>query len=269
LIATSFQSPVRGYLSSVSQDLHFGLDTLTTGSLMVTWPDGRQSRHPVTSVNRLMTIEGSAGKQPERGEVAGMATATYLREMPGPVSAFGPHKDSLFIDFNVQPLLPHKLSEYGPGLAVADVNGDGLDDLYRSGSHFYAGELLLQQADGGFRADPNAIDLPKGPEELGSLFFDADGDGDADLYLTSGGSELSLDKDDYLDRLLINDGTGKFTLADKALPAIKNSSSCARGQEEVGIAITVGIEEQAAEFFSSVREVEGVGVGQETPVSLL
>jgi len=231
LLATSYQSPVRGYLSCVSQDLHFGLDTLTAVSLTVTWPGGRQSRHPVPSVNRLMTINGPAGKQPAAGEVAAEARSTYLREAPGLVSAFGPHKDSLFIDFNVQPLLPHKLSEYGPGLAAADVNGDGLDDLYRSGSHFYAGELLLQRADGSFRAAPSAINLPNGPEELGSLFFDADGDGDADLYLASGGSELSRDSEDYLDRLLINDGTGNFTHAARSLPAVKNSSSCVRAAD--------------------------------------
>lgn len=231
LFATAFQSPVRGYLSSVSQDLHFGLDTLTTANLTVTWPDGRRSRHTVTSVNQLLTINGPSGTLPESGEVANGTNSTYLREAPGLVAAFGPHKDSLFIDFNVQPLLPHKLSEYGPGLAVADVNGDGLDDLYRSGSHFFAGELLLQLADGSFRADPTAINLPKGPEELGSLFFDADGDGDADLYLASGGSELSLSSDDYLDRLLINDGTGKFTHIPTALPSVKNSSSCVRAAD--------------------------------------
>jgi hypothetical protein len=231
LLATAYQNPVRGYLSSVSQDFHFGLDTLTTADLTVTWPDGRQSRHAVTSVNQLLTIDGPAGKQPENGEVANMTTSTYLREAPGLVAAFGPHKDSLFIDFNVQPLLPHKLSEYGPGLAVADVNGDGLDDLYRSGSHFNSGELLLQQVDGGFLADPAASHLPNGAEELGSLFFDADGDGDADLFLASGGSELSLDSEHYLDRLLINDGTGKFTHAVTALPAVKKSSSCVRAAD--------------------------------------
>ncbi|TXF89900.1 RNA-binding protein [Neolewinella aurantiaca] len=231
LLSTVFQSPVRGYLSSVSQDLHFGLDTLTAANLTVTWPNGQQSRHEVGSVNQLMTIDGPAGDRPRNAEVAGMTTSPYLQEAPGLVTAFGPHKDSLFIDFNVQPLLPHKLSEYGPGLAVADVNGDGRDDLYRSGSHFYSGELLIQQADGSFVADPMAIQLSKGPEELGSLFFDADGDGDADLYLASGGSELSLTNDDYLDRLLINDGTGKFSHAASALPAVKNSSSCVRAAD--------------------------------------
>ncbi|MBC6993746.1 VCBS repeat-containing protein [Neolewinella lacunae] len=230
LLGSAFQSPVRGYLSSVSQDLHFGLDTIAAVQLTVTWPDGRQSRHPVPAVNQLITIDGPTGALPA-GEVANRPNRTYLQAMPDLLAAFGPHRDSLFIDFNVQPLLPHKLSEYGPGLAVADVNGDGLDDLYRSGSHFYAGELLLQQADGSFRADPAAFDVPKGPEEMGSLFFDADGDGDVDLYLASGGSELSISSEDYLDRLLINDGTGKFTLAASALPSVKSSSSCVRAAD--------------------------------------
>ncbi|MFT5998942.1 MAG: hypothetical protein ACI81P_001398 [Neolewinella sp.] len=231
LLASAYQNPVRGYLSSVSQDLHFGLGIQKVRNLNVTWSDGRQSRHPINGVNQLMTIEGPTGKQPGIGDAADPTGATLLTEAPEVVAAFGPHKDSLFIDFNVQPLLPHLLSEYGPGLAVADVNGDGLDDVYRSGSHFYAGELLLQQADGSFVAEPSAMEIPKGPEEMGSLFFDADGDGDADLYLASGGSELSISSDDYLDRLMINDGSGKFSHATAALPAIKNSSSCVRAAD--------------------------------------
>lgn len=231
LLASGYQNPVRGYLSSVSQDLHFGLGDQEVRNLTVTWSDGKRSRHPVDALNQLMVIEGPTGNLPGSGDLASPGSATLLAEAPEVVSAFGPHKDSLFIDFNVQPLLPHLLSEYGPGLAVADVNGDGLDDIYRSGSHFYAGELLLQQADGSFVAAPTAIDIPKGPEELGSLFFDADGDGDADLFLASGGSELSISSDDYLDRLLFNDGNGKFSHAPAALPALKNSSSCVRAAD--------------------------------------
>ncbi len=232
LVATAYQQPVRGYLSSVSLDLHFGLGQDSVSSVRVTWPTGHQSRHAVENVNELLVIRSPAtGSKPAPAANRLAGSPTLFRERTGLLSGFSPHQDSLFIDFNVQPLLPHKLSDFGPGLAVADVNGDGLDDIYRTGSHFYAGELLLQTEAGGFLPSPNAINIPTGPEELGALFFDADGDGDQDLFLASGGSELSISSDDYLDRLLINDGTGKFELAPTALPAIKNSSSCVRAAD--------------------------------------
>ncbi|PHI18876.1 RNA-binding protein [Lewinellaceae bacterium SD302] len=229
ILATHYQNPTRGYLSSVSQDLYFGIGERSASSLMVSWPGGQISVHEIDNYNKVITIAGPQGSA-AAGAAESMDDRPVLDSAPNLVANFGPHKDSLFIDFNVQPLLPHKLSEYGPGLAVADVNGDGLDDLYRSGSHFYAGELLLQQASGGFSPVPFE-GHGKGQEELGSLFFDADGDGDQDLYLASGGSELSISSNDYLDRLLINDGSGNFELADNALPKIKNSSSCVRAAD--------------------------------------
>ena len=173
--------------------LHFGFgpgDSLL--SVRVSWPDGQDLVYEGINWDQQIVLRKEAGATaappPDADTVSPLLVATDLLDQL-PI-----HRDCLFIDFNVQPLLPHKLSEYGPGLGVADVNGDGLDDLYRSGSHFYPGILLLQEAGGaGFRA-AERLPVDEGPEELGSLFFDADGDGDQDLYLVSGGSEYSLDR---------------------------------------------------------------------------
>ena len=191
------------------------------------WPGGNERIYKDVQWDQRITLEESGGGAytPTVGtRTEPLLVATDLLDL------LPLHRDCLFIDFNVQPLLPHKLSEYGPGLAVADVNGDGLEDLYRSGSHFYSGDLLLQQQDGSFNLQQGvAEDL--GPEELGTLFFDADGDGDQDLYLVSGGSEYAIDRPELRDRLLLNDGSGNFTLAQGALPELQSSGSCVRAAD--------------------------------------
>ena len=229
---TAYNHPVRGFLSSVADVLHFGFgagDSLV--AVHVRWPNGDHLIYKDVRWDQRVVLTPAQG-QPDNTPLPSarqplLVATDLLRQLPM-------HRDCLFIDFNVQPLLPHKLSEYGPGLAVGDVNGDGLDDLYRSGSHFYPGQLMLQETDAAgqarFRlAEPLPVDA--GPEELGSLFFDADGDGDLDLYLVSGGSEYSLDRPELLDRLLLNDGTGHFTLADGALPRLQSSGSCVRAAD--------------------------------------
>ncbi len=231
---TAFNHPTRGFLSSVADVLHFGFgpgDTLT--GVTVTWPDGSNAIYKDVRWDQKVVLRQGEGQPAPTTPPSGAPVAQLVAE-PELLRQLPMHRDCLFIDFNVQPLLPHKLSEYGPGLAVADVNGDGLDDLYRSGSHFYGGQLLLQGKDAdGHPTFTLAGDLgaDKGPEELGSLFFDADGDGDQDLYLVSGGSEYSLDRPELLDRLLLNDGAGHFTLASGALPALQSSGSCVRAAD--------------------------------------
>ncbi|CAH0999012.1 hypothetical protein LEM8419_00305 [Neolewinella maritima] len=229
---TAYHHPTRGFLSSVADDLHFGFaagDTL--GDVVVDWPDGTRRAYAGLQWDQRIVLQQEDGTE---ALVLEDSLPTPLLQATDHLDQLPLHRDSLFIDFNVQPLLPHKLSEYGPGLAVADVNGDGLDDVYRSGSHFFPGYLLLQQpgaaGEASFRmASPLPVD--KGPEELGSLFFDADGDGDQDLYLVSGGSELSIDRPELLDQLLLNDGSGAFTVAEGALPGVYSSGSCVRAAD--------------------------------------
>ena len=230
---TAYHSPTRGFLSSVADVLHFGFaagDTLR--DVLVQWPDGTAEAYPDVAWDQRVSLQKGEGT--ETVVLPAGSNGPALLEPLALLEQLPEHRDCLFIDFNVQPLLPHKLSEYGPGLAVADVNGDGLDDLYRSGSHFYPGELLLQGRDAGGGSTftlANPVSTDVGPEELGSLFFDADGDGDQDLYLVSGGSEYSIDRPELLDRLLFNDGTGRFSPDATALPGLASSGSCVRAAD--------------------------------------
>lgn len=227
-------SPYRGYLSSVEMGAHFGLDSVkVVDSLRVVWPTGRMEIIRNVPANQVLELKFDNAK-PQFQNASPITPTPLFADM---TAAFGinyTQQDSDFIDFNVQRLLPHKLSQYGPGIAVGDVNGDGLDDFYVGGSHFFRGSFFVQNKDGrsGFTAQSLFTDTtkPKLEEELGVLLFDADGDNDNDLYLVSGGNEFSVDSNVYQDHLYINDG-GQFSLAQDALPSFSKSGSCVRAAD--------------------------------------
>jgi hypothetical protein len=136
------------------------------------------------------------------------------------------HRENDFVDFDRERLIPRMLSTEGPNLAVADVNGDGLDDVYAGGAKDQPGHLLLQGADGSFRrSNPGVFEPDAISEDAGALFFDADGDRDLDLYVVSGGTEYSDMAPALQDRLYLNDGRGTFRKATDALPAEAVSGS--------------------------------------------
>src|SRR5207249_6787707 len=124
------------------------------------------------------------------------------------------HHENEFVDFDREPLIPKLLSTEGPMLAVADVNGDGLDDMFIGGAKGQAGKLLIQQPDGRLvSTNERLFDADAGSEDIGAVFFDADGDGHPDLYVVSGGSEFSAMAPALQDRLYLNDGRGNFRKA--------------------------------------------------------
>jgi len=205
----------RGYLSASEPILHFGLgEADKIDELTVSWFDGTETVMKGVAPNQLLTIRyKDADRQP-----AGASSKPQALMTEAKAPAFR-HQENDFDDYSREILLPHKQSTNGPALATADVNGDGKEDFYVGGAAGQEGALFLQQADGSFAtaaSQPWRSDSQR--EDVGALFFDADGDEDADLYVASGGSEWTPGSESYADRLYLNDGQGNFTLANNALP---------------------------------------------------
>jgi hypothetical protein len=130
------------------------------------------------------------------------------------------HRENLFVDFNVEPLMPQKLSTEGPKLAVGDVNGDGLEDFYLCGAKAQAGQLAVAVKDANWEIrEQMAFEEDFLCEDVDATFFDADGDGDLDLFVVSGGGEYRDGAKQLQDRLYLNDGKGNFTKTNQPWPA--------------------------------------------------
>ncbi|MCJ8164041.1 VCBS repeat-containing protein [Pontibacter sp. E15-1] len=221
------QYPFRGFQSTVESMLHFGLGGATrVETVEITWPDGKTQMLKNVKPDQVLTVSYKEATAPaaQIGQLAGQPV--YFKEVTAASGIAYKDKSREYIDFKLQPLLPHTYSRNGPGLAVGDVNGDGLEDFYVGGGAHTTGMLFLQRKDGTFasRALTNAQEKPE--TDMGSLLFDADQDGDLDLYVVSGGSEHTTGASAYQDRLYRNDGGGNFALATNALPPINTSGSC-------------------------------------------
>ena len=211
-------TPYRGYLSSVQYGLHFGLGPVSRiDSVLVTWPDGKQQLLRGVETNQVVKLEYS-----DAGQAAGLKEEqpSFFSRADTTAQLFT-HREDEFVDFKIQPLLPHMHSRNGPGLAVADINGDGLEDCFIGGAAGQAGAFLIQQANGGFLKSEMSESVH---EDMGSLFFDADNDGDQDLYIVSGGASFQLGDPLYRDRIFKNDGSGNF-IKTGALPEWNISGS--------------------------------------------
>jgi len=210
-------TPYRGYLSSVEPVLHFGLGELTLiDSLKVTWPDGKEQWLKQLKTNQEITLHHKDAR--ESTEKTPTTTPKLFKTVDSLGLAFT-HKENAFVDYKIQPLLPHMHSKNGPGIAVADCNNDGLEDVFIGGAAGQAGILKIQEPSGIFK-EMRFFDAEY--EDMGALFLDADGDGDQDLYVVSGGASHQSKNVLYKDRMYQNDGTGTYKRV-AALP--KNFSS--------------------------------------------
>lgn len=211
----------RGYKSTMEPVEHFGMgNAKSADSVVIIWPSGNKMIMKNVAVNKVYDLEE---KDSGLKYTPAPAKPGMLDEVSSDFGINFKHNETDYADFKQQPLLPHKHSQGGPGVAVGDVNGDGLEDFIIGGAAGKPATLFVQNSSGKFSIDTL---LRKPQEDMGVLLFDADNDGDLDLYCVSGSSELPNTGDNYQDRLYRNDGTGRFTLDPEALPAITRSGSC-------------------------------------------
>src|SRR5258708_4931620 len=220
------QMPAQGYQSGVSPVLHFGLGPdAVIDSLRISWPGGKEQVLTGVEADQLLVLSEKNATHFHRARVA---PVPLLEEVPSPIDFH--HAATTLNDFKRQPQLVSPLSFSGPCLALGDVNGDGLEDVYAGSGNGVAGCLYLRQKGGSFLkvAEP-AFEADRWREDADALFFDANGDGFADLYVASGGYHNYAPEDTLLqDRLYLGDGKGHFTKSVGALPLMPGSKGCVR-----------------------------------------
>ncbi|MBT8299186.1 MAG: VCBS repeat-containing protein, partial [Maribacter sp.] len=217
------QIPNRGYLSTVSNIMNFGLGQVNTiDSLVIDWNSGKRQVLPNVDANQLVTLEE---KNAQLSKKIKTSPTSIFREIT-PIIPFD-HKNTAINDFKRQSLLLYQPSHSGPCMTKGDVNNDGLEDIFIGGSSGQGATLYVQNSTGDFVPKKNsAFDLDKKMEDSDATFFDANNDGFQDLYIASGGYHNFTENDVLLqDRLYLGDGQGHFSKTDGALPKMHTSTS--------------------------------------------
>ena len=206
----------RGFQSSVAPLLHYGLgEASTVDTLEVRWPDGRYQRLTNVPANQLLALNYQEATANERSATT---TPRIFHDITAAQGIDFVHQEDLYDDFRQEPLLPHKNSQQGPGLAVGDVNGDGLEDFFVGNAARYEGAMYLQTPEGSFEKADGPWQADRDQEDTGALLYDADNDQDLDLYVVSGGNNSGVDPSYFRDRLYLNTPQG-FVKSISALPA--------------------------------------------------
>ena len=209
----------RGYQSGFTAMAHFGFgEDVQPVNVEVTFPDGRVTTQEGVTVDQRINLEWSENlpKHTKREKQTGM----MLTEAPVNGLKSFKHTERIVDDFKIETLLPHKYSQLGPFISTADVNADGLEDMFVSGSSGMSSRLFIGRPGGFKESKGQPFSNYSEAEDLGSVFFDSDGDGDQDLLVIPGGNEHLIKSSLLSPRLYLNNGSGKFSLAEDKLPEI-------------------------------------------------
>ena len=229
-IRTYEKNPTKGFQSSMEVPVHIGLDKTIVDSAFLIWPDNSYQPIRLSSNKPYPSFTYKKGLQkfdytritnywqnPGRPmvDITSKVDLTYL------------HKEDLFVEFNREPLMPHMVSTEGPALAVADINHDGLEDVFIGSSKNNKSVVFLQQANGKFIRSPQpAIDADSAYEDVDAAWADVNNDGNIDLIVASGGNEFYGNDIQSMPRVYLNDGKAHFTRLEHAFDNIGLTASC-------------------------------------------
>jgi len=223
------QMPMRGFESTVDNRPNFGLGSIkVVDKVKIKWPDGKVTVLDSVRTNQTLVVQQKNGKAEESKKIEKNKMLFQLQSNQSLGIDFK-HTENSFVDFDRDRLTYFMLSTQGPKLSVSDVNNDGYQDFYIGGAKGQPGELLIQKNGGFKRTNEELFNADKISEDIGNTFFDADGDGDQDLYVCSGGNEFPPGSFALIDRLYFNDGKGNFKKSEQLLPVGKfESTSCVK-----------------------------------------
>ena len=221
--------PVRGFQSSIDPVLNFGIGKHSViDSILIIWPNDNMQVLRNVKANQLLTLKLEDARTKWAYTAIPANEKYFLVDTLTNIS----HVENNFNDFTVQSLLPNYLSRQGPCIAVADVNKDGLDDIFFGGSKGQLSQLFIQQSNGTFTKKKESEFIKDvASEDVTAEFFDANGDGNMDLYVGGGGYKFGENDPSLQGRLYINDGNGNFTKKENAIPKLSISSGCVKAAD--------------------------------------